>query len=296
MSKPRVVVILGPTASGKSDLAVKIARRFNGEVISADSRQIYKGLYIGSGKVTKKEMRRVPHHLLDIVSPQRTFTVAQYQKLGRAAIQKVLAKGKLPILCGGTGLYIDAIIHDSQFPPVPPDPKLRRRLEKETAEVLFAQLLVLDPKRAKTIDRHNKRRLIRALEIISKTGRAVPLLKKSSPYDVLKIGLKLHTETLKGNVRKRLALMMRRGLVAEVQKLRKQRLSWKRIESSGFGYREIGQYLQGKMTLGEAIKTIEQETWRYVKRQMTWFKRDKDIHWLRDLGEAFVLVKNFLKK
>src|SRR3989344_1677449 len=191
ISKPKIIVILGQTASGKSELAVKLAKKINGEIISADSRQVYKGLNIGSGKITKKEMRGIRHHLLDVTNPKRTFTVSQYQKLAKKAIQKILNKGKTPIICGGTGLYIDALIYDYYLPEVAPQLKLRKKLEKLSTEELFKKLQKLDFHRAKNIDKNNRRRLIRALEIVLITGKTVPKLKeRESGFDVLKIGIK----------------------------------------------------------------------------------------------------------
>ena len=178
--RPKIIVVLGQTASGKSEFAVKLAKKFNppvgGEIISADSRQVYKGLDIGSGKIIKKEMKGVPHHLLDITSPKRTFTVYQYQKLAKKALKDIIKRGKIPIICGGTGLYIDSIIYGIKFPEVPPNPKLRKKLEKRTTEELFKQLQKLDPRRAQNIDKYNRRRLIRALEIIITTSKPVPTL------------------------------------------------------------------------------------------------------------------------
>ena len=171
----KLIVILGPTASGKSDLAIKFAKKFNGEIISADSRQVYKKMDIGTGKITRKETKGVPHYLLDVVSPKRKFTVVQYRKLAIKAINKIFEKGKVPILCGGTGFYIQAVIDGVIIPEVKPDWKLRRKLEKKTTEELFKWLKKLDSKRAKIIDKKNKRRLVRALEVIIKT---VPMIKQ----------------------------------------------------------------------------------------------------------------------
>src|SRR5258708_296896 len=176
----QVIAIVGPTASGKSTLAVNLAREFNGEVISADSRQVYKGIDIGTGKITKREMRGVLHYLLDVASQESTFTVAQFQKLGMQAIKKILAKGKLPIICGGAGFYIDSLLYDYALPSIPPNAALRKKLEKRSAAKLFRELKKPDPVRAKNIDRFNKRRLVRALEIVYATGGPVPELGKKS--------------------------------------------------------------------------------------------------------------------
>jgi len=190
MGEKKLIVILGPTASGKSEMAIKLAKRFNGEIISADSRQVYKEMDIGTGKLTKKEMKGIPHYLLDVASPKRRFTVVQYRKLALKAIEKIFKKGKIPILCGGTGFYIQAVIDGLVIPEVPPDWKLRKKLEKKSVKELFNQLEKIDPQRAKTIEPKNKRRLIRALEIVKKIG-PVPILKKQPlPYPVLMIGIK----------------------------------------------------------------------------------------------------------
>ena len=166
----KLVVIVGPNASGKSDLAVKLAKKFNGEVVSADSRQVYKGMDIGTGKITKEEMQGIPHYLLDVASPKRRFSVAQYQKKAIEAIKKIQKKGKLPILCGGTGFYVQAVVDGLVFPKVKPDWKLRKKLEQKSAKGLYEYLKKLDPERAKTIEKDNKRRLIRAIEIVLKTA------------------------------------------------------------------------------------------------------------------------------
>ena len=242
-SKSKIVIILGPTATGKSDLAVKLAKRFNGEVVSADSRQVYKGLDLGSGKITKRDMKGVHHHLLDVTSPRSMFTVQRYQKLAQKAIADILKRGKLPIVCGGTGLYIDSIIYNTQFPKVPPNPKLRKKLEAMSTIRLFARIRELDPARAATIDPHNRPRLIRAIEIAKALGK-VPELEKQSPYEVLKIGLNLAKEELKKRLEKKLQKRLRLGMVKEVSGLHKNGLSWKRLDSFGLEYRYISRYLR----------------------------------------------------
>jgi tRNA dimethylallyltransferase len=298
--KPKLFVILGPTASGKSDLAVKLARKFNGEIISADSRQVYKGLDIGSGKITKKEMKGIPHHLLNVASPKRTFTVSQYQKLGEKAIRNILKRGKLPIICGGTGFYIDALISGLKLPEVPPQKELRKKLEKESAETLLKKLKNLDPRRAKNIDRHNKRRLIRALEIVLTTKKPVSELgvmtyHNTPSYDVLKIGIKKEPEKLKKLIHARLIKRLKQGMIKEVENLNRNGLSWKRIDDLGLEYRYISRYLRGLISKAEMGELIEKESWRYAKRQMTWFKKDKNIIWAPTKGkEAENSVKKFL--
>lgn len=278
--KPKVIVILGPTASGKSDLGVKLARRFSGEVISADSRQVYKGLDIGSGKITKREMKGIPHHLLSVASPKNIFTAERFRRLGKITIRKILAKEKLPIIVGGTGLYIDSVIYDLDFPKVPPQKALRAKLERLSTEKLSEKLVKLDETTAKRIDKHNRRRLIRALEIIEYTGKPIPPINRSSPYDVLKIGIKISPEKLKENIKKRLEKRLRIGMVAEVRKLHKKGLSWKRLDDLGLEYRYISHYLRGLLTYEEMKEKILRESYQYAKRQMTWWRRDKDIKWI----------------
>ena len=281
LQKPKIIVVLGPTASGKSDLGVLLAKKFNGEVISADSRQGYKGLDIGTGKITAREMRGVPHHLLDVATPSTVFSATRYQKLGKAAISKILKKGKMPIIVGGTGLYIDSLIYNYPLPSVKPNPKLRKELEKISTEELFNRLKKLDPQRALNIDRKNPRRLIRALEIFSE--QPIPsydsVLRKESPYEVWKIGIRKDSGALKALIHKRLEKRIRQGLVKEVEKLLKNKLvTHKRLEELGLEYRYVSRYLRGEINKKEMMDQLELEINKYAKRQMTLFKRDKEIH------------------
>ena len=316
----KLIVILGPTASGKSDLAVEIALRLgsgqarkkygiNGaEIISADSRQVFKGMDIGSGKIARKEMLGVPHHLLDVASPKKRFTVAQYQKLAQKTIKDIWKRGEIPILCGGTGLYIQSIVDDLVIPEVPPDAKLRAKLEKLSTDELFEKLKKLDPRRAENIDKHNRRRLIRALEIVIKTGKPVPAPsfaevcpRQNMPRTdlgkicILQLGITKSKKELKTKIKKRLLKRLRQGMIAEVKKLRSNGVPWKRLEEFGLEYRYIARYLQKKMTKQEMIEQLEKEINQYAKRQMTWFKRDKRIHWIKNYKRAETLVKNFHK-
>lgn len=276
----KLIVIVGPTATGKSDLAVKLAKKFDGHVVSADSRQVYKGMNIGSGKITKKEMRGIPHYLLDVASPRSQFSVARYKKLANEAIKKIQAENKVPILCGGTGLYIQSVVDGIVIPEVKPDWKLRQKLSQKTPQQLFAILKKIDPRRAKTIERSNPRRLVRAIEIVQKTGQAVPELKKQPlPYPFLMIGIKMSQEEIVKHISKRLTRRLRAGMVAEVSRLKNSGLSWKKLENFGLEYKFIALYLQKKITKAALIKRIQKESEHYAKRQMTWFARDKRIHW-----------------
>lgn len=294
--KTKLIVILGPTAVGKSDLAVKIAKKFQGEIVSADSRQIYKGMDIGTNKVTKKEMKGIPHHLLNVASPKRRFTVVQYRKLALKTIDKIFQKGKILILCGGTGFYIQAVIDGIIIPEVPPNWKLRMELEKKSVEELYQILKKLDPKRAKTIERKNPRRLIRAIEIARKIGRVPILKKKLLPYPILMLGIKKEKKELKFLIKKRFFQWLKKGFLREVLKLREMGLSWQRIEDFGIHYKRAAQYLKREISNQEFIEKSLIELQNYAKRQMTWFKRDKRIKWIKNYNEAEKLVKEFLRK
>ena len=278
-TRPKIIIILGQTSTGKSDLAVKMARKIGGEVISADSRQIYRGLDIGSGKITKKEMRGVPHHLLDIASPKRRFTAAQYQILANKAIKGILTRGHTPIICGGSGFYIDTITKSTVFPEVSPDRKLRLELAKKDAYKLFKILEKIDARRAKNIDPKNKVRIVRAIEIAKTLGK-VPLPVKIAPkYEFIKIGLCLPAEKLKKRIEKRLLARIKSGMVKEVRNLHTDGLSWRRLEELGLEYRYVAQYLQDKLTKDEMVEKLKTEIYRYAQRQMQWFKKDKEIKW-----------------
>jgi len=290
----KLLVIVGPTASGKSKLAVFLAKKFNGEVVSADSRQVYKYLDIGSGKITKKEMEGIPHHLLDVANPKRKFTVAQYQKLAQKAIEKIMEKKKLPILCGGSGFYIKAVIEGLQIPKVPPDWKFRKKLEKKSAKELYEKLKKLDPERAKTIDPKNKRRLIRALEIIKKLKKVPKLKKIPPPYKILIIGIKKSKKQLKILIKKRLKKRLKKGLIAEVKKLRKYGLSFKRLKEFGLEYKWVALYLEKKISYQEMVKNLLKDIERFAKKQISFFKKLKGVKWVKNYKEAQNLVRRFL--
>jgi len=293
---PKLIAVLGPTASGKTKLAIKLVKKFNGEIVSADSRQIYKGMDIGTAKPTKKERQGIPHYLLDVASPKRKFTVAQYRKLAIIAIKKILKKKKIPFLVGGTGFYIQAVVDGIVIPEVKPDWKLRKKLEKKSVEELYKILKRLDSRRAKTIERKNPRRLIRAIEIVMKTKKPVPPLKfQPLPYPVLMIGIKRNKKELQNLIRKRFFKWLKQGLIKEVVNLKKSGLSWKRIEDFGIHYRVIARYLQNKIGDKEMVENSIREIQNYARRQLTWFKRDERIYWIKKYSEAEKLVKNFFE-
>lgn len=292
--KPKIIVILGPTASGKSDIAVVLAKKFNGEVISADSRQVYKGLNIGTGKITKKEMRGVPHHLLDVCSPKKRFTASDFKKLAEIKIEEILKRRNVPIICGGTGFYIDALLGDKQIPEVPPNHKLREKLEKKSATELYEILKKLDPERAKNIDAKNPRRLVRAIEICETIGKVPGLQIRNykseirNKFKIIKIGIKIPDEKLKKKINKRIEKWFKMGLLEEVQNLHQKGLSWKRMDEIGLEYKLVANFLRCHLrkkvskTVFDTLrlkKIMGEKTWQYAKRQMTWFKKDKNIIW-----------------
>ena len=282
----KIFVILGQTATGKSALAVSLAKKINGEIISADSRQVYKKLDIGTGKITpnervlrtgqtKKEYvfthKNIPHYLIDVANPKNKFTVAEYQKLAISAMTDIFKRGKTPIICGGTGFYIDAITKGIIFPEVPPNPKLRKKLVPLSAIALFGTLKKIDPARAKNIkeknEQNNKVRLIRAIEIAKVLGKVPKITETKPKYKFIKIGLYLPEEKLKKKVEQRVKKMFQAGLLNEIKKLKRSGISNKRLQELGFEY------------FNPTPEGVISETFKYAKRQMTWFKRDKEIKW-----------------
>ena len=304
-NKPKIIAVVGPTASGKSDLAVDMALFIKknaaklgvsgAEIISADSRQVYKGMDIGSNKITVKEMRGIPHHLISIANPKTTFSAARYQRLAARIIKKILKNNKIPIICGGTGFYIDSVIYGIKFPEIKPNTALRKKLEKMETEKLFLFLQKKDPTRALSIDRHNRRRLIRALEINFLTGMPVPILKKEPQFETLWLGLTADNHILKNKLSNRLDKRLKKGLLKEVKNLHKKYgLSWKRLESFGLEYKFTAQFLEKKISEKEMKNKIVDESANYAKRQMTWFKRNSEINWIKDKQKALGLTESFL--
>ena len=281
---------------GKSDLGVLLAKHFGGEVVSADSRQVYRGLDIGSGKIAGKEMQGVEHHLLDIRDPKRTYSVAHFQRDARKVVRGILKRGKIPIVVGGTGFYLDALFTDMTLPKVKPDVALRKQLEMLKTNELITKLIAIDQRRADKIDTNNRVRLIRAIEIATHHGPVAPIT-TSSPYDVLYIGLRTSdNELLRERIMKRLAKRLRQGMLAEFKQLNQQGLSWKRMEMLGLEYRFGARLMQKQITKKEFIAQLSSEIYKYAKRQMTWFKRNKNIFWfdIKNVAEIETFVDRWI--
>ena len=292
----KTIFITGPTASGKSDLAIYLAKKFNGEIINADSRQVYKYLDVGSGKVSKKEMNEVPHHLLSIAHPKRNYSLGRWLRDVHKAVRKIIKKGKVLIFCGGTILYLRAIKEGWVLPEVKPNYKLRKELEKKTNEELYKEIKKLDPQRAKNLDPRNKRRLIRALEIIYALGK-VPKIKKEPKYEVLILSPKVDKEKLFKKIKRRL-LKRVPGIIREIKKLRRIGLSYKRIISFGLEYKWFGLYvLQNEPPrLRDFINLCHKDILRFAKRQIRELRKIEGVVYVKNKKSAVRVVENFLKK
>jgi len=294
--KPKIIVILGPTAAGKSSLGIELAKDYNGEIVSADSRQVYKKMDLGTGKVTIEEQKIVPHFLLDVASPKDRFDVVEFQKLATKRLHEIDDRAHLPFLVGGSPFYIYSIVEGWQFPPVKPKPKLRKKLRKKTAAELFEMLEKLDPEQAAEEDPHNKRRLIRKIEIAKELG-SVPDLKNDPQFDSLLIGLKFSREDLSERIAERLEKRFKEGMIEEVKNLHDQDgVSWEKLEKFGLEYRWIARYLQEKISKEEMKERLQKDIEHFSKRQMTWFKKDDRIHWVNSKNEASKLLEKFINK
>lgn len=302
----KIIVILGPTSSGKSDIAIKLAKKFNGEIISADSRQVFRGMDIGTGKIKGRYDARkktyvsagIPHYMIDIVSPRTDYNITKFKRRAENIMWNILERGKVPIICGGTGFWIKAVVDNITFPEVKPDWKLRKKIEKYSAERLISMLIKLDPKRAENIDAKNKVRLIRAIEIC-KILKKVPDIKRDSRtknFKFLQIGLRLPKEKLHANIEKRVKLRFKQGMIKEIANLHAAGLSWKKIQTFGLAYSWIPFYLQNKITKEELCEKVIQAEKNYAKRQMTWFQGDKRIIWLHGYRDIEKAAREFLKR
>lgn len=286
--KKKMLAVVGPTASGKTDLAIKLAKKYNGEIVSADSMQIYKGMEIASAKPTEEEMQGIPHHLMSFISPSDTFSVSDYVRLASEVIDDIISRGKMPILCGGSGLYIRSLIDNITFAPDKPDEQLREQLneryEKEGGEALLEELREFDPETAEKLSANDGKRIIRAIEIYRSTGitmsQHISLSKlEPSPYDVTAIGLAFaDRQNLYDRINRRVDEMLKRGLIEEAESFYSSEKSI--TSSAAIGYKELKPYLDGKITLEAAAEKLKMESRRYSKRQMTWFRRDDYIRWI----------------
>jgi tRNA dimethylallyltransferase len=285
-----VVVIAGPTGVGKTALAVAVARQLHpdsaAEIVNADSRQIYRGMDIGTAKPTPDEQAAVPHHLIDVVEPDQTLSLAQYQALAYAAIADIHGRGKIAFLVGGTGQYITAVLEGWRVPEVEPNPALRAELERFAAEygpeALFERLRVVDPESAGRMDPRNVRRTIRALEVCVETGQPFSAQRRKDPppYRVLELGLTMDREALYARIDARIDQMMADGLLDEVRKLHEQGYDWRLPSMSGLGYAQLGAYLRGEVSPDDAVAAIKRDTRTFIRRQYTWFRRHGALTWL----------------
>ena len=284
----KVIGVVGATASGKTSLAIKIAQKYDGEIISADSMQIYKGMNIATAKPDKEEMCGIPHHIMDFLLPTETFSVSQYVEMAKNKIDDILSRGKIPIVCGGTGLYVRSLVENIQFSPEQADENLRNELneryEKEGGEVLLKELAEFDEDIAKTLHPSNNKRIIRAIEIYKTTGVTMSEhIRKSksipSPYEWTVLGIAYKDrQKLYDRINARVDIMLETGLLEETREFYKQNIG--KTAVGAIGYKELKPYLDGEMTLEQAVENLKQVTRNYAKRQMTWFKKDSYIHWI----------------
>jgi len=298
-AKNPLIIILGPTASGKTALSLKLAKKFHGEIISTDSRQIYKEMEIGTDAILPEQQEGIPHHLIGITTPDKTITAAEFTDLALTKIKEINARKHLPILVGGTGLYISSIIFSYQIPRVPPNEKLREKLYKEAkkkgVEYVHGKLAKLDPEAAKKIHPNNLRYVVRALEINLTTGKNKVDVKRKSPFDLFFIGLHWPREELYERINLRVDLQLKRGLIDEVKKLLKKGYKEDSPSMSSLGVKEIIPYLKGKMPLDECVEILKKNTRNYAKRQMTWFRRYDSVRELSG-SEAQIYIKEMFSR
>lgn len=288
MNKPKVIVICGPTASGKTALSIQLAQKINGEIISSDSMQIYKNMNIGTAKPDKQEMQGIKHYLLDFVEPNQRYSVADYKKDAENAIEDILQKGKVPIIVGGTGLYVDSLIYGIEYPNIEFDEnyrkKLEKRAEKEGLEKLYEEARKIDPQAMEKISRNDQKRILRVLEIYNATGKTkteqeIESRKNEVKYDYRVFAINMDREKLYDRINKRVDIMIQKGLIEEVENLLKKYNEFP-TAMQGLGYKEVVEYIQGKVLKEDMIENIKRESRRYAKRQITWFKKNKQTIWI----------------
>tara|TARA_B100000508_G_scaffold109784_1_gene87946 strand:+ start:203 stop:1102 length:900 start_codon:yes stop_codon:yes gene_type:complete len=296
--KSKVIAIVGPTASGKTSLSIEIAKQFDGEVISVDSRQVYRGMDIGTGKVTREEMSDIPHHLLDVADPMGVYTAVDFERAASIATRDILNRDKLPVFAGGSFFYLDILCGKMQSAPVEPNPELRGKLELFSNQELLEQIQENDPRRAETIDPDNRHRLIRSLEIIAALGSVPEPKKADSPYDWLVLGVDINKEKLHHNIHVRLLERVEEGMIEEAERLHAEGVSFERMDELGLEYRYLAKLLQNETTKEGMIEELETKIKQFAKRQMTWLKRDDEIVWVKpeDREKIYQLVEGFLKE
>lgn len=304
----KVIVICGPTASGKTSLSIELAKKINGEIILADSMQIYKEMDVGTAKPSREERQGIKHYLLDCVSPEERYSVADYKKDAKKAIEEILEKGKIPIIVGGTGLYVDSLIYEIEYPNIEFDEEYRKqlekRVEKEGLEALYQEAAKIDPSAIEKISQNDKKRILRILEIYQATGKNKTEQERLSrknplPYDYQVYALKWDRELLYERINKRVDIMLEQGLIKEVEYI------WKKYDHfptamQGLGYKEVVEFLEGEITKEEMVEKIKRETRRYAKRQMTWFRKNKQTIWLageaKTEGNVAIIINNYEKE
>ena len=300
--KPKVIVICGPTASGKTALSIELAKRINGEIISADSMQIYKDMNIGAAKPTQEEMQGIKHYLLDFVSPEVRYSVADFKENAEKAIKEIWGKGKTPIVVGGTGLYVNSLIYAIEYSKTEFNEEYRKELEKlceeKGLEYLYDEAMKIDPEAMKIISKNDKKRIMRVLEIYKETGKTKTEQEKESRkevmYDYHVFALNMDREILYDRINKRVDLMLEQGLIEEVKALLEKYKDFP-TAMQGLGYKEVKDYLESIMTYDEMVGKIKMETRRYAKRQITWFKKNKETIWLDALEEKEKNIKKILE-
>ena len=302
MDKPKVIVICGPTASGKTSLSISLAKKINGEIVSCDSMQIYKEMDIGSAKPTVEEMQEIKHYLVDFVSPEKRYSVSEYKEDASKAIEEIINKGKTPIIVGGTGLYLNSLIYNIQYNEMEVDLNYRRELEKEAEEygleVLYNRAKEIDPEAMEKVSANDKKRITRVLEIYNATGRNKTELEKKSrkevSYNYLIFGINMERSILYDRINKRVDIMLEQGLIEEVKNLI-NKYSNMPTAMQGLGYKEVKEFLDGNIRKEEMIEKIKMETRRYAKRQITWFKRIENIIWLDGLNKTEENVNSIME-
>lgn len=282
--KKKVIVIVGPTASGKTALSIELAKKINGEIVSCDSMQIYKHMDIGSAKPTIEEMQGIKHYMIDIVEPNERFSVAEYKKQAEKSIEEILSKGKVPIVVGGTGLYADSLVYGIEYPEIEFDEEYRKKLEKMDIQTLYEMAKKIDQQAIEKISQNDKKRIIRILEIYHSTGKTkteieIESRKKGAKYDYIVFAINMNREILYERINKRVDIMIQNGLIEEVKNLLKQYDKFP-TAMQGLGYKEVVDYLNGILTKEQMIDKVKQESRRYAKRQLTWFRKNKQIIWL----------------